>query len=230
MDGQNFQNNNGQNDNLNGDFVSNSNGGTNDNQNYYGSYGQPQEPASSEQIVKEPFNTMNSNQNNNYQNGGAYQDPVYQSGSTYSDPVYQNGNSYQNNSYQNNSYQNNMYQNGANQNNTYQNSTYQNGSYQGNTYTNANNYGAPVVEEPKTPGASIAGLVFGIMAIPLDCCCASGLLFGIIGLILSIVGNKQHKSGAGTAGLVCSIIAIVIGFLFLAYMVLGGYAYIEDMM
>ena len=87
-----------------------------------------------------------------------------------------------------------------------------------------------MVEEPKTPGASIAGLVFGIMAIPLDCCCASGLLFGIIGLILSIVGNKQHKSGAGTAGLVCSIIAIVIGFLFLAYMVLGGYAYIEDMM
>ena len=41
-----------------------------------------------------------------------------------------------------------------------------------------------------------------------------GVLFGIIGLILAIVGNKRSRNkGIGIAGLVCSIIAIIFGAL-----------------
>ena len=139
---------------------------------------------------------------------------------------------------QDNSYQssvNNTYQNG----NTYQSgNAYQSGNtYQDNTaaYTapnyngGANVYGEP--EVPKTPGVSIASLVLGIAGILFDCCCGVGFIFGIIGLILAIVGNKEQKSGVGTAGLVCSIIAIIFGVFYLVYMIfVGGASMLQEMM
>ena len=110
--------------------------------------------------------------------------------------------------------------------------TYTNNAYQNNTYTdNTAGYGEPVAEEQKTPGTSIASLILGICGILLDCCCGVGLVFGIIGLILGIVGNKNRKSGVGTAGIVCSVIAIVVGVLTVIYFfVLGGMAYMDEMM
>ena len=100
-------------------------------------------------------------------------------------------------------------------------------------YTNnAEVYGnVPPVEEKKTPGASVASLILGISGILLDCCCGVGSLFGLIGLILGIVGNRNQKSGVGTAGIICSAIALVIGVLMIIYFfVVGGMAYMEEMM
>lgn len=71
----------------------------------------------------------------------------------------------------------------------------------------------------KANGMQIASLVLGILGIP-ACCCygVPGVLFGIIGLILAIIGNKRSRSkGIGIAGLVCSIIAIVLGVLASVY-------------
>lgn len=71
----------------------------------------------------------------------------------------------------------------------------------------------------KANGMQIASLVLGIIGIP-ACCCygVPGVLFGIIGLILAIVGNKRSRNkGIGIAGLVCSIIAIVFGVLASVY-------------
>ena len=65
----------------------------------------------------------------------------------------------------------------------------------------------------KTPGTAIAGLILGILAIVFSCCCGGGLLFGIIGLICGICGNKKSTSGVGTAGIVCSIIGILLGII-----------------
>lgn len=138
--------------------------------------------------------------------------------------------SYQNNTYQDNTYTSNTYQDNTYTSNSYAGSSdnsYQSsivtpsgsGSYQDNTanyntYTtsdSANVYGE--ADAPKTPGASVASLVLGILGILFSCCCGVGCLFGIIGLILAIVGNKDHKTGVGTGGLVCSIIAIVLSIL-----------------
>lgn len=94
----------------------------------------------------------------------------------------------------------------------------------------ANTYQAPPVNPgPSGPnGCQIASLVLGILGIP-GCCCYGvvGILFGIIGLILAIVGNRSNKgAGIGIAGLVCSIVAIVLGFVAAVYY---GYA-IQEMM
>lgn len=91
-------------------------------------------------------------------------------------------------------------------------------------YTNMQ-YQAPYGQEepPKTNGMQIASLVLGILGIP-ACCCygVPGVLFGVIGLILAILGNRKIGGrGVGVAGLVCSIIAIILGILATIY-----YAYI----
>lgn len=101
------------------------------------------------------------------------------------------------------------------------------GSQSGNYYqdytSNVQQYQAPPQNDGpnKANGMQIAGLVLGIIGIPASCCYGIGLIFGIIGLILALVGNKQNKgSGVGIGGLVCSIIAIIFGILAATYYIM----------
>ncbi|MBR1771089.1 MAG: hypothetical protein IJ747_03575 [Lachnospiraceae bacterium] len=184
-------------------------------------------------------NTYQSNtyQNNTFQSN-PYQSNTYQSNTTaapdnsYQSSIVTPDNNYQSNSYQSNSYQNNTYQNNSYQPNTYQNTnTYQDNTAQYNTYTGPTPevYGEP--DAPKTPGVAVASLILGIAGIVFSCCCGAGVLFGIIGLILAIVGNKEQKTGVGTGGLVCSIIAIVLSLLgVIGTFALGGLESFSSMM
>ena len=93
--------------------------------------------------------------------------------------------------------------------------TYSN--YQDNTsaYTAYQPVMPPTVPQSQGPnGLQIAGLVLGIISI-VACCCygVGGLIFGVAGLVCSIMGNKENKHGVGTGGLVCSVIGIVVGVL-----------------
>jgi hypothetical protein len=75
-------------------------------------------------------------------------------------------------------------------------------------------------------GLGIAGLVLGIMAIPLGiipCTFYLGVLFGIVGIVLTVVALTQANRGAGPktliiAAMVCSIVGLtfasVWGFVF----------------
>ena len=45
------------------------------------------------------------------------------------------------------------------------------------------------------------------------------IIMGIVGIICAIAGNKTNKSGVGTAGLVCSIIGLILGVVMLIYFV-----------
>lgn len=88
-----------------------------------------------------------------------------------------------------------------------------NNNYQDNTANNTY-YQAPQDNgtDNKASGKQIAGLVFGILAICTSCCYGiPGVIFGIVGLVLSILGNKESKHGIGIAGLVCSIIGLLCG-------------------
>lgn len=92
-------------------------------------------------------------------------------------------------------------------------------NYQDNTANNMY-YQAPPNNgmENKANGKQIAGLVFGILAICSSCCYGiPGVIFGIVGLILSILGNKENKHGVGIAGLVCSIIGLICGVAMTVY-------------
>ena len=82
--------------------------------------------------------------------------------------------------------------------------------------------GAPVYGDPlgDAKGISIAGMVLGIASIPF-----ASILFAIIGLVLSIQGQKKTPPGVqnnyAKAGKICSIIGIVIGALVIcAYVII----------
>ncbi len=75
------------------------------------------------------------------------------------------------------------------------------------------------MDEPKSTagqGLGIAGLVLGILAIPLGiipCTFYLGILFGIIGIVLSLVALSQANRGAGPKGLiVAALVCSIVGF------------------
>lgn len=93
------------------------------------------------------------------------------------------------------------------------------GYYQDNTANIP--YQAPADEAPVTTnGLQIAGLVCGILAI-VSCWCYGifGVIFGVVGLICSIIGNKKGKTGVGVAALACSIVGLILGVIALIYYV-----------
>ncbi len=67
-------------------------------------------------------------------------------------------------------------------------------------------------------GLAIASMVLGIVSIVLSCTWI-GVIAGIVGLVLAIVYNKNNeKCGMSQAGLICSIIGII---LFIVIIILG---------
>ena len=58
----------------------------------------------------------------------------------------------------------------------------------------------------------VSGLICGILSILSFWCCGFfGTIFGIVGLICCIKGNKKSKHRVGSVGLVCSIIGLILG-------------------
>ena len=90
-------------------------------------------------------------------------------------------------------------------------------NYQDNTANMSNQVPIENVPDGKANGLQVAGLVCGILAICTCCCGIIGVIFGIAGLICSIIGNKNNKNGVGIAGLVCSIIGLLLGLVILIY-------------
>lgn len=80
--------------------------------------------------------------------------------------------------------------------------------------------------DQKNPGSTMAvvSLVLGIVGIVLCCIPVLGLIIGVVGLIFAILAKKKNgnKSGVRTGGLICSIIATVIGVIYLIYFIVVG--------
>lgn len=91
---------------------------------------------------------------------------------------------------------------------------------QGQGYYNPNygqnQYQKPVTNQPN--GLAIAGMILGILSIPASCCYGIGALLGLIGLVLSLLSKKKGidtgYSGMAIAGIVTSVIGIIIAILF----------------
>lgn len=88
---------------------------------------------------------------------------------------------------------------------------YQNSQYSTYSEYTATSQSQAPAEKEKPNRLQIAGLVCGIVAILMGCCCTPlGIAAGGAGLACAISGNKQFKTTVGTAGLVCS--AVGLGF------------------
>lgn len=101
------------------------------------------------------------------------------------------------------------------------NSVSQNNYYQ--DYTANMPYQAPMPEGPEeyTNGLQITSLVLGIASILVCCCWGAGFIFAIPGLICAIIGNNRSKSGIGIAGLICSIVGIILNAVTLFLIIWG---------
>ena len=82
----------------------------------------------------------------------------------------------------------------------------------------------PGGQPPKTNPLAIAGLVLGILSLPGACCCY-GIPFNIPGIVVSIIALTQIKKepdkhggkGMALAGLILSILGIVLAIALLAF-------------
>ncbi len=75
-------------------------------------------------------------------------------------------------------------------------------------------YGAPPPPYPmrqQGTGMATAGLVLGILSVPGAIIAGCGLVFGVLGLVFSIIGMRSYpRPGTAVAGLVLSIIGLVL--------------------
>lgn len=73
-------------------------------------------------------------------------------------------------------------------------------------------YAAQPAKKSNKIGFAIASLVLGIISILTCCCCEIGALFGIPGIILGgiAISKKYDGKGMAIAGVICSVIGIVI--------------------
>ncbi len=77
---------------------------------------------------------------------------------------------------------------------------------------------------PKTNGMALTGLILGIVSLTFGLCCCSGLPFSVLGVIFSAIGlsqinrDPQNQQGRGLAiaGLVVSILGLLVGLLLVA--------------
>jgi hypothetical protein len=95
-------------------------------------------------------------------------------------------------------------------------------------------YGAPQQSQPSN-GKCIASLILGIASILMGCCYGGGIVFGIIGLVLANLAKKEiegyeaahgpmqnNSKGMRTAGMVCSIIGIVISVIMIICVIIAA--------
>lgn len=78
-------------------------------------------------------------------------------------------------------------------------------------------YGAPPYPAQPDQGSAmaIAGLILGIISIPAAFNVGCGLIFGILGLVFSIMGRRSiSQRGLATGGLVCSIVGLSFSVLY----------------
>ncbi len=91
-------------------------------------------------------------------------------------------------------------------------------------------YSVQGAQQQSTNVLAIVSLVLGIFSIVLGCCTAwVGCLFGIGGIVCAVLSRKSGKSGMATAGLVCSIIGIIIGLIVTAFSLLLGLAIADEL-
>jgi uncharacterized membrane protein HdeD (DUF308 family) len=97
----------------------------------------------------------------------------------------------------------------------------QNNYYQDNTQDVQPSYQSPEPPDKHTNVLAVVSLVLGILSIPACCTCFLAIILGVGGIICSVLSKRDGKSGLATAGLICSIIGVALGTIYLILVIMG---------
>nr|WP_314460078.1 DUF4190 domain-containing protein [uncultured Clostridium sp.] len=78
-------------------------------------------------------------------------------------------------------------------------------------------------QKKKQNNMALASLIMGIIGIVTSCCCYGGLIFGSLGIVFALLSKTEdHFEGNAMAGLITSIIALVLTVIVLILFVALG--------
>ncbi|MGC6176052.1 hypothetical protein [Lacrimispora sp. 38-1] len=78
-------------------------------------------------------------------------------------------------------------------------------------------------QQKKQNNMALASLIMGIIGIVTSCCCYGGLIFGSLGIVFALLSRTEdHFEGNAVAGLITSIIALVLTVIVLILIVALG--------
>lgn len=104
-------------------------------------------------------------------------------------------------------------------------------AYQAPAYTPSP---VPVMVKPPKPGdpsknwAGILGMILGILSLLMCCLPYISIFFAIAGLIFSIMGRKSQQKGMAIAGLITSIIGLLVTAILLIIILLGATEWLDE--
>ena len=75
--------------------------------------------------------------------------------------------------------------------------------------------------------SGLASVIFGIMSIVIAS--GVGIVFGIVGLVFALIQNKKSRNKWSKAGIILSIIGIVLGFLVIVFFVKYTQTYLPSL-
>lgn len=79
------------------------------------------------------------------------------------------------------------------------------------------------VKDPGHSSMALASMIMGILGILTSCCCYGGMIFGGLGITFALLSNTEGRfKGYGLAGLITSIIALVLAVLALVVIMMLG--------
>lgn len=121
-------------------------------------------------------------------------------------------------------------QNFQNEQNTTEESVQTTNNYQDYT-ANVAPVAEAVVEQPKKNNSlAVVSLVLGIISIVLGCCGSwIAIVLGIGGIVCAVMANKEGKTGMAKAGLICSIVGIVLAIVMLIFAIVFSVILIDEM-
>lgn len=97
------------------------------------------------------------------------------------------------------------------------------------TYTASSTYSSTTTETTASTGMAMASLILGIISIVTGCCCCGNIIFSIAGIVCGILQKPLEdgkKPGTATAGIITSIVGVVMALITLiAYVFLAAEAY-----
>ena len=74
---------------------------------------------------------------------------------------------------------------------------------------------APKVGDASKNWAAVLGMILGILSLVLCCVIYVAPIFALAGLIFSIMGKKSQKKGMAVAGMITSILGLVVGIIYI---------------